>query len=960
MIRRLEEKLKSVKCRAGSALVLVIVITVMLAVVGVMFVMMARVDSIATSAISDNSQLAAAVDTVVERINTVLVDDLFGSDANMLNGPGDSTNLSVGDEDEYWDYPGPDDPWLANLEPYEFGPGDYRWRHISDIYEVMWGYAWDVSAHIVQPTDANDADADGDGVTDSLFVQLPISSSKGRPIFAAVRIIDNCGMININTAYRDPTGAAGDWDGSLLTHVNLDTDMIHNDYQDGSYYGFMADGDDLAGLTTAQLHGERCGGVLVQDPIYHDEVATRLLNPVVDYVPFDIGDELEFRNRFFLFSPVVTRSGMVWPVTFNPGPSNVGKQIPYAPDEDIADWFEKVTSPEIDPCDRICNRRHISTTYSFDRIVRPYGETPLPGDMLDAFELDTFRQRKFGIRLPPNIPDMEQYIRQLAGAIYRGLPGDTEIAGRFGQDYTREKLSWQFAVNLIDYQDNDGLDPCNPDDDDPTYYRATLGDGSEVEFWGVENVECIKHDTIFISQVAYVNFAGAGLIPPGDYFAIELLNPNTAVKDLTLNDYRIAVESFGNISLSSILGNTFPSNDVVVLTNDETNATTIFAGSILNDPTKIFEVTGLSFNPNDEIVVYKEDWPSGSGADMPVDRIEIPQTVVDPDGLIHAAERNETLGPIADNLLWTELWSDTGELGTVTGLTESDPNVQLVVTNEALRTIGEIENVLAVGYSDPNDDTDDNCHTLIGSIEESYNQPSPSDMGSYGRINLADPNYWGLLDFLTCFDPSNDGVDNNGDGQTDEETELAIAGRININTAPWFVIKHLPWVGLTNTGADTDNLAQAIVAWRDGLNLSNIGGPNYGAGRYLATGITGISEEPGFTNIAQLLQVINMGMTAPEFDIRKYLDGVNTGAAGISPDYSVDVVDDDFEERDIIFQRISNLVTVRSDVFTAYILVRIGHSGPQKRMIAIFDRSNVYLPTDRPRLVALHPVPDPR
>ena len=31
-----------------------------------------------------------------------------------------------------------------------------------------------------------------------------------------------------------------------------------------------------------------------------------------------------------------------------------------------------------------------------------------------------------------------------------------------------------------------------------------------------------------------------------------------------------------------------------------------------------------------------------------------------------------------------------------------------------------------------------------------------------------------------------------------------------------------------------------------------------------------------------------------------------------------------------------------------------------KRVIAIFDRTNVFAPGDRPKLVALHPVPDPR
>jgi len=76
---------------------------------------------------------------------------------------------------------------------------------------------------------------------------------------------------------------------------------------------------------------------------------------------------------------------------------------------------------------------------------------------------------------------------------------------------------------------------------------------------------------------------------------------------------------------------------------------------------------------------------------------------------------------------------------------------------------------------------------------------------------------------------------------------------------------------------------------------------------------------------------------------------------------------DDFEERDLdlIFQRISNLITVRSDVFTAYILVRIGTDGPQRRVIAILDRSDVE-PLAGPsytggkvKVRALHQVADP-
>ena len=159
MVRWFEEKLRFVKYRAGSALVLVVVITVLLATVGVMFVMMSRVTQTATSAISDNHELAGAVDVVVNRIGTVLVDDLFGGDANMLNGPGDS----AGEDDEYWDYPGPDDPWLASSEPVTdpCSISGYSWLHITDIYQFIGIYAWHAPAGIEKTIDPNYADADG-------------------------------------------------------------------------------------------------------------------------------------------------------------------------------------------------------------------------------------------------------------------------------------------------------------------------------------------------------------------------------------------------------------------------------------------------------------------------------------------------------------------------------------------------------------------------------------------------------------------------------------------------------------------------------------------------------------------------------------------------------------------------------------------------------------------------------
>lgn len=122
----------------------------------------------------------------------------------------------------------------------------------------------------------------------------------------------------------------------------------------------------------------------------------------------------------------------------------------------------------------------------------------------------------------------------------------------------------------------------------------------------------------------------------------------------------------------------------------------------------------------------------------------------------------------------------------------------------------------------------------------------------------------------------------------------------------------------------------------------------------IAQDITAYRNAAGaFESIAELMYVPQMSLYNPYANDTLDLDRMpdltpNDGAA------------DDFEERDIIFSRLSNLVTVRSDVFTAYILVRIGVDGPQKRVVAILDRSQVSSNSDKVRIVAVHPVPDPR
>jgi hypothetical protein len=133
-----------------------------------------------------------------------------------------------------------------------------------------------------------------------------------------------------------------------------------------------------------------------------------------------------------------------------------------------------------------------------------------------------------------------------------------------------------------------------------------------------------------------------------------------------------------------------------------------------------------------------------------------------------------------------------------------------------------------------------------------------------------------------------------------------------------------------------------------------------------------VREEPGFASITELLNVTHALANKSDpnvpynysYDIRKYGRDIELGSDKdqlMLPDLTPgDGAENDFEERDLIFSRISNIVTVRSDVFTAYILVRIGADGPQKRVLAILDRSQVTNPGDKVRILALHPIPDPR
>ena len=233
-----------------------------------------------------------------------------------------------------------------------------------------------------------------------------------------------------------------------------------------------------------------------------------------------------------------------------------------------------------------------------------------------------------------------------------------------------------------------------------------------------------------------------------------------------------------------------------------------------------------------------------------------------------------------------------------------------------------------------------------------------------------------------------------------------VEGQININTAPARVLAALPWfpaevgravstgrvtwdrvnkVLLPSNGSDTveDNweLAQAIVWWRD----RDDGTPR-GAGQPAVPGgpfnsIFDLYKIPAFRVAqAQLLNVGNPGgiaplLTAPidppgapltrdiglfegDFTFERLYTGLSGSPLppGVGRESYTDGIRFDFKEQYLLLNRVSNLITTRSDLFTVYVVIQgwrdvgLPNKPPQfvgeRRDAVIVDR-NAVTPNNR-------------
>jgi hypothetical protein len=168
-----------------------------------------------------------------------------------------------------------------------------------------------------------------------------------------------------------------------------------------------------------------------------------------------------------------------------------------------------------------------------------------------------------------------------------------------------------------------------------------------------------------------------------------------------------------------------------------------------------------------------------------------------------------------------------------------------------------------------------------------------------------------------------------------KEDGAATHGLININTANWKVISTLPFTANPTTN---QAIAKMIVAHRDTV------GPYRNLFDLLRVGLVTVNNPPPsnvvFRDAAGSFNSNNPSLTTGDLSP---IAGNNAASA------ADDFVTGDFESRYLMINRISNLVTFKSDSFTAYLLVQgwrnAGTSAPelvvQRRLALVVDRATV-------------------
>lgn len=937
----------------GSAIIMAVGLLVMLAMMGTTFFAITYLDRKDAASIATAAPMKSVALGVLAQIRAERGKDLRFS---ATGGP----YSAAANPQQAIDHAGEEaDPMLASSHPFHLGGSVWLWAHLSnpggDLPDCVQLVTVDgviaVGPRAGQRIDEVDLDNDpipvpdldwvdtdgfgyridlGSGLRfydgDAILRDSGVRDRLGRSFYVAVRVVDASALLNANL-HHSPT-PAGVGKPMPITDVSLEA---------------------LLGQT-------------IRDAV-HNVRARRGSTPIIDSI------EDYWRN--YALSPL--NPG-------NAGPPLFAVSPPYKP-FDISDMLALIwgggspstTSGRLfqafmvlgDPAGRQAfgARRSFMTTHSAGRCLVPEARD-------ETAQLRQPARQKVKVDLNANLNDPNARFFVLYTAFRNLLAhlGDPE----------RAKVAAQVAVNVIDFSDHEA-----PGVEEIVTTQSVAG-----------AIVCGIERQPFITEAGYTLQLIDDPMPPVGYFGIELYNPY--VSDINLKGWKVKCggaeqELTGSIPAGGRLA--IVSDGRVRVSGDSQR----FPGLDLRQEALILRPSRLIGGaPGADALVgkvgpgdFKKD-PNLNVPPLPGEsRFECIRRCDTRAAALYSMALykkdiqvditvSDTLGS-ANSVVPDELRDPEAPDPASARLPQPCP---VYVRNGPFINVGELNRIFWVGPT-ANEPLD--VQLVSKPACDPYEvTASNGRLSMYGGITVhsgtpALPPGCLAGDFFMVHSPRSDGYDNDGDNQAqpDEADEDIVYGFININTAPEMVLNCLP--GLTGLSDDPpgqgirSKVVREILHYRDKLP------PYRTTPRSTLLGIPSLRNGAGFASPGEIAIPIRRRASQPDIVVAYRLPQNEYPGANVQPyNYTVAEndgsgnpitahddglptalgprVNDDLIKRHVYYSWLSNHITVRSDVYIAYIRVDV-RRGPQdaplavRRYAAVIDRSNCRTAADRPNVL---------
>lgn len=810
-------------------------------------------------------------------------------------------------------------------------------------------------ADIAMPTTPEVAVVNPSGPADGVWHLLPYSSAAGLRYRVAWRVVDSARFANVNSGSVDAT--ATDPFGTYITALGLYTSP--NNATDQWSLFDVADNPVVAQLHEGKpgINGRRGS---VTDPFTTLSWQTRIFNierfglantgsgqKQVQF--FDLADELELRAYNTLGTGATPRPATLWPNTLGRGKATRALFTTYSPTRNVSSV--QVGNPKF------------TFTYGGTAYSWPTDATGNPANWRTVHLTATSLSAAERVR----------------NAAY--LANAMHLAG-----YTDDQ-ALSAAVNYIAQCDNtyrgsaitpQGLvlapNPTTPATITPAPTKTYLGYRAQP----------------FINEIAMVVQDADPAPRPVKEFAVELIQPyNTTVN---LKDWRLSVWDPAASSNPPVVwvSDLSAGGDSGTLTSgDMTRGYAVYAsaGGTNTLPSAGAKATGGNVDDiRGKWVVLEAPYRDSNGnlQHMIVDYLIVPGTAdwpgnpgPTPTPATYSIQKNNLPDPnwfavISPSNIDRTAAPSLGAINTVTPSDSTIPGLELPdawASGEAwgglaVRNVGDLFRIsLITNHTDPDNLARPFYTVSQRMIDQQFYLMTNNATGSLFpqeakfRFDFgADPRAQRFLELVSLVDRASDGLDQTGRG-VDSADELAIQGRININTADGRVIRAIP-VFRAMTAALADKTVANILAYRDRTRNIPFNGQTSDD-----FSDTTLFPGKGFRNISELVIPVAFAQTQL------------SAVTGTPPRLATTAAS--LRNLHDMWMRLHSYCTVRSDAFVVYgylEAVRDRPGGPtpyaatgddivaRRRFVAIVDRSLSNGPRSSPdyklpRILAIKDLP---